>query len=305
MPRPHPSHRPAASTARPSAHPLLAALALVLPALQAAAAESVVRFAPLPLENERVIHEQFRGLVDYLEETAGVTIRWRPLEDYGEIIARFRAGELDLAYLGPLPYVVLAREHPEAEPLGCFRDARGRARYTCSLVAWGERALAPGDVTGMRIGLTQPYSTCGYLAVSAMLGEAGRRLDGDGNRFEYAGSHSRAALGVVRGEYDVAGVKTAIAGRYRHLNLRVIATSDPYPGFTLVANGATLDPPVRRALGEALLALDPEGDPADRARVQSWGAAIRRGAVAPGECDYSGVAAALDALPWPLPGSEP
>lgn len=282
---------------------LLLALAAIVPL--AAEAQKPIRFAPLPLENLKIIHEQFQGLADYLHEATGLEIQWVRFSDYADIIDGFRAGEVDLAYLGPLPYVILARDHPATRPLCCFRDADGSAAYTCSLVAFADSGLSLETLRGVRFGLTQPYSTCGYLATSHMLVEAGLSLTADGNRFSYAGSHSEAALGVVQGRYDVAGIKTAIAGRYSHLGLDVIATSPAYPGFNLVANAATLDQATIDRLQEALLRLDPIAHPELAARMEGWGDQIHHGTVPPDQCDYSGVAAALADLPWPIPRGVP
>lgn len=273
----------------------------------AARAGQVVRFAPLPIEDPAIVHEQFRGLVDFLQEQTGLDIRWVPLSDNAEIVRQFRDGAIDLAYLGPLPYVILARDDPTARPLACFRDADGDGEtgYTCSLIAIADSGLSLERLKGVRFGLTQPYSTCGYLASSQMLAAAGLTLTGDGNSFSYAGNHSAAALGVVRGKYDVAGVKTSIAGRYRHLGLDVIATSPSYPGFTLVANGATLDEPTIDRLQETVLRLDTARHPELAGRMRTWGEQIRNGAVPHDRCDFSGVAAALAKLPWPIPEANP
>jgi phosphonate transport system substrate-binding protein len=270
-----------------------------------ARAEQVIRFAPLPLEDPKIVHEQFGGLVDYLQEQTGVEIRWVALRDNAEIVRQFRASAIDLAYLGPLPYVILARDHPAARPLCCFRDADGETAYTCSLIMVADSGLSLERLKGVRFGLTQPYSTCGYLASSQMLATAGLSLTGDGNSFSYAGNHSAAALGVAQGKYDVAGVKTSIAGRYRHLGLDVIATSPPYPGFSLVANAATLDEPTIERLQEVVLRLDRTRHPELAGRMQAWGEQIRNGTVPHGHCDFSGVAAALTGLPWPIPEGSP
>ncbi len=268
-----------------------------------AQADQTIRFAPLPLEDIKIIHEQFRGLSDYLQETTGYTLEWIHLSDYADIIDRFKANEIDLAYLGPLPYVILKRDYPAAESIGCFKDEEGQTNYTCSLITWGENNLAAESITNATIGLTQPYSTCGYLSVSQMLAEAGRKLDGDGNSFSYAGSHSAAALGVARGEYDVAGVKTTIAKRYEHLNTKIIATSRPYPGFALVANKNTLNKETFNRLKAALLKLNLQNNPELQERITSWGKQIRNGIAPPQECDYKNVSDALHGLPWPIPGS--
>lgn len=283
---------------------LALALALHLCAPTAQAGQ-VVRFAPLPLEEPKIVHEQFEGLVNYLQEQTGFEIRWVPLSDNAEIVRQFRAGAIDLAYLGPLPYVILARDHPAARPLCCFRDADGETAYTCSLIAVGESGLSLERLKGVRFGLTQPYSTCGYLASSQMLAAAGLSLTGDGNSYSYAGNHSAAALGVAQGKYEVAGVKTSIAGRYRHLGLDVIATSPSYPGFPLVANAATLDEPTLERLQEVVLRLDRARHPELAGRMKTWGEQIRNGTVPHGHCDFSGVAAALANLPWPIPEVSP
>jgi phosphonate transport system substrate-binding protein len=257
------------------------------------------------LEDRKIIHEQFQGFSDYLSSQTKRSMEWVYLNDYADIIEQFSQDRIDLAYLGPLPYVILKRRFPGAEPLACFKEADGSPSYTCSLVTYGGSGLQLEDLKGVHIGLTQPYSTCGYLAVTQMLGRAGRGINRDGNRFTYAGSHSAAALGVARGEYDVAGVKTVIAERYAHLDLESIATSSHFPGFTLVANSRTVDPATIRALREALLDLDPKMDSAKQEMMSGWGKHIRNGAVPAEQCDYSGVDGTLDSLPWPIPGARP
>jgi len=267
-------------------------------------AESL-RFAPLPLEDRKVIHEQFQGLASYLGEAVGLEVEMVYLNDYSEILARFRQQEIDLAYLGPLPYAILRRDFADAEPLVCFRDVTGAASYTCSLVAYGGSGLTTDDLQGKHIGLTQPYSTCGYLAVSEMLAEAGSSLEADANSYEYAGSHSSAALGVVQGRYDLAGVKTAIAQRYEHLDLQILSTSRAFPGFTLVANTRTVTAPIIGRLRKALLELDPRTDEQAGLLVASWGIHLRQGAVPPESCDYGGIEEAMGRVPWPIPGARP
>lgn len=294
---------PLITICRATASKLLTAALLSSVVVSIVAAETI-RFAPLPLEEPSIVHEQFGGLIDFLAEHTQTQIQWLSFPDYGDLITAFREGEVDLAYLGPLPLALLQRVHGDARPLGCFRDADGAPHYTCSLVAYGEDNVFPNEIQGKRIGLTQPYSTCGWLAVSEMLHRAGRRLDGDGNSLAYAGSHSQAALGVVRGEYDVAGVKTEIAQRYAHLNLEPIAESQRWPGFSLVANMATLSAQQVARLRAALLELEDASQKPGMSRLTTgWGNQVRNGIVAPEECDYSTVHSALARLPWPIPGA--
>jgi phosphonate transport system substrate-binding protein len=262
-----------------------------------------IRFAPVPMEGKKILHEQFFGLLGYLEESVGRPVVLINFDDYSELLEAFRNDEIDLAYLGPLPYALLAKSDDGVEPLACFREADGLSSYTCSLVAMGGRQFDLAHAQGLHIGLTQPFSTCGYLAVSQMLESSGRRLEEPGIRFSFAGSHTEAALGVVRGEYDLAGVKTTIAERYRHLDLRVLNVSSPFPGFGVYANRRQLSASDIERLREVLLSLEPATNEADRERMKSWGSGLRNGAEAPSNCDYQGVLDAVAGLPGLLEAS--
>jgi phosphonate transport system substrate-binding protein len=248
--------------------------------------EKPIRFAPLPMEGRKILHEQFYGLIGYLQQAVNRPIELVDFSEYGALLQGFRDGEVDLVYLGPLPFALLAKTRNDVEPVVCFRESDGQSRYTCSLVAAGGSQIALATDQNLHIGLTQPLSTCGYLAVSQMLKRVGRRLDDPGIRYSYAGSHTAAALGVVRGEYDLAGVKTSVAERYRHLDLHTLAVSRPYPGLGLYANRSRLDTGVIERMRQALLDLDPVNSAFDRFQMRNWGESLRNGAIAPDQCSY-------------------
>jgi phosphonate transport system substrate-binding protein len=253
--------------------------------LSVVAAEKPLRFAPLPMEGEKILHEQFFGLLRYLQQVIDRPIEMVHFDDNGELLQAFRDDAVDLVYLGPLSYALLAETDEDVEPVVCFREADGQARFTCSLVAMGGYPIDLQRDSGLHISLTQPLSTCARLAVPRMLEVSGRRLQDPEIRFSYAGSHTEAALGVVRGEYDLAGVKTAIAERYRHLNLQTLAVSRPFPGFGLYANRRRLQAEVVERLRQALLRLDPGADAEADEWVKTWGGSLRNGVVEPSHCD--------------------
>ncbi|MCU7848586.1 MAG: hypothetical protein KZQ89_11390 [Candidatus Thiodiazotropha sp. (ex Lucinoma kastoroae)] len=49
-----------------------------------------IRFAPLPLEDSRIMHEQFHGLVQYLNRESQQRIEMVFYTDYGENLHRFK-----------------------------------------------------------------------------------------------------------------------------------------------------------------------------------------------------------------------
>lgn len=258
--------------------PLLAITA----SMTATAQAETIRFAPLPMENRETVVKQYRPMVLYLEKALNVTIEFVFSENYADIINNFAKGQIDLAYLGPLPYVELRAKVGKAEPLVHFNESSGQPMYTCAIVTLADSPLKLQKLKNSKIALTQPLSTCGYLSVNGLLQEQGSRLED--NRYTYLDKHDTVALAVVRGEYDAGGLKTAIGKKYSHLGLKIVAETAPMPSFGMVGNRATMSTATMQALREALIKLDPAA--ADKEMLASWGDNLRYGAVAAADKDY-------------------
>lgn len=241
-----------------------------------------IRFAPLPLENRETLVKQYRPMALYLEKQLNTTIIFDFSDDYAEIISKFIAGKIDIAYLGPLPYVELRAKYDKAEPLVHFNEASGKPMYSCAIVVLADSQLKLEGLKDRKIALTQPLSTCGYLSVNGLLREHGSSLAN--NRYTYLDKHDAVALAVVRGEFDAGGLKTAIGKKYSHMGLTVLAETAPMPSFGLVANQATLSGETIKALREILIKLDPVG--VDKVMLATWGENICNGAVEATDKDY-------------------
>ena len=241
-----------------------------------------IRLAPLPMENRETQVRQFRPLALYLEDQLKVTVELVFSEGYQELIEKFINQSIDLAYLGPLPYVELKAQYAKAEPLVHFNEASGKPVYTCSIIAVADSAISLQNVRSQKIALTQPLSTCGYLAVHGLLKEQGSNLED--NRYAYLDKHDAVALAVVRGDFSLGGVKTAIAKKYSHLGLKILAETGPMPSFGLVANTATLSPQQTEAITTVLSHLAPAG--ADKEMLATWGENLQHGAVKASDQDY-------------------
>ena len=261
-----------------------AVLALTLMVAAMAQAETI-RFAPLPMENRETVVKQYRPLALYLEKELQVTVEFFFADNYADIITAFVNGQIDLAYLGPLPYVELRAKYGKAEPLVHFNEASGKPMYTCAIVAQADSSLQLRGLKNSRFALTQPLSTCGYLAVNGLLQEQGSRLED--NRYAYLDKHDAVALAVVRGEYDAGAVKAAFGKKYTHLGWKVVPETPPLPYFGLVANRPPMAATTMQALREALIKLDPAVT--DKEMLASWGENIRYGAVAAADKDYNPV----------------
>ncbi len=246
----------------------------------AQAGEETLAFAPLPMEAPEVVVGQWKPLLNYLERKLGIRLRIDYSQSNEEILEKFRTGEIDLAYLGPLPYVVLKEGFPAALPVVQFNEANGQPAYACAVVALAERKLDMRKIRGMQVALTQPLSTCGYLSAEGLLRQSGGTLEA--NHYRYLAMHDAVALAVVRGDYDAGVLKSAIGRKYAHLGLTTLAETPPLPSLALVANSTRVSAETVERLRVALV----EADSAVRA---GWGDNIRHGAVPAADKDYDPV----------------
>lgn len=277
-------------------------LVALLGVLSSNASAEPLRFAPLPLEDREVMVREFLGFVRYLSDQAGRRIELVHTSSYDELIKRFQRDEIDLAFIGPLPYLLINRQEGTARPLVRFKEPDGRDTYTCALTIFGDRLFDPALLAGRRLALPDPLSTCGEVTIKPLLREKG--LDPARLEIGFFGQHDAVARAVVLDEADIGGMKSSMARRYRSLGLRIVAESPPVPGFALVANTRTVPEDVQARLIEALLSLPRPGTPEAASLMHSWHAGLRHGAVPASDGDFDRLRAALRdnaGPPPPLP----
>ena len=281
---------------------LLYVLLLLVWSCARPAAAQELRFAPLPMEQKEKVLHQITPMLHYLEKPLGHHFSINYYENYADILQDFQEKKIDLAFLGPLPYVQLRKKYPDAEPVVRFLDRDGKDTYTCSLITGIESGLSTvAALKGKHLGLTQPHSTCGYLSSNFLLQQVD--LTVEDTEFRYTGSHQEVALAVVRGEFDAGGIKTSIAKQYAHLGLRFLAESKSFPGFLLVANKQTLPPEQIAIIRNTLLQLRPLDNTAHAAETKTWGKNVRYGTTEAQDNDYDVIRKQLQGITIPTRGN--
>lgn len=196
-------------------------------------------FAPSPMNNTQKVLEEFTSMVVYLEEQLGRKIEYVYEKKYDDMIGSFKENKIDLAYFGPLPLATLHKTFPHAIPLLSFNEPNGQSGYQCVLVKFAKDEINFKQYQHIKVALTQPLSTCGYMQTKVLL-KAHAHKNIEEMKFNYLGNHEEVALSVIRGDFMIGGMKESIAKEYQSLGLKILQASPMLPSFTLVANAKTL-----------------------------------------------------------------
>lgn len=242
-------------------------------------AQQTLTYTPLPMVGARKVVADSRPMLDFLEERLDLDIELHYEKVNADVVRAFQQGSIDLAEIGPLPYVALRELYPQAQAVLFFVEPDGSTHYTCSLVTAFD---GPGSMAEVKeigripLASTQQLSTCGPLSTGYLLHKNG--IDPQAASFEILGNHEAVALAVIRDEYPLGGVKTHIARRYFSLGLKVLDETPPMPAFALVVNRKTVEAETIDAITKALLA-------ASLNQRTEWGVA-RQGFVRAHDDDY-------------------
>ena len=235
-------------------------------------------FAPLATKDIKSIHTQFLPMTNYLEKKLKIKIKIDYNSSYDNLLEKFINGEIDIAYLGPLPYLSLEERYPYLKPLVNFKNEKGEVSYTCSFVSFISTKSSIKNMIDTKIALTQPLSTCGYLFVHDVLNTLNTNIEK--NKYRYLGRHDKVALSVITNEFKYGGLKTDIAKEYSHLGLEEIVRSKAIPGFILVGNKKTVNPQMLKDIKNTMLRVEEK-------ELSSWHKNIKFGTKETNDAEYN------------------
>ena len=205
--------------------------------LNAQTPKRIFNLAPLPTKKLEQNIKEFLPIHSYMQKKMGIKINYVHLKNYRDILDGFKNGSIDIAYLGPLPFIELYKEYKYAKPIVIFKQRNGLAKYRCVLAKFKDDNIDFSKK--IKVALTQPLSTCGYFMSSKLLKEK-FSVNLKDKYYDYTMSHTNALSAVLKGEFDIAGAKESIAQRFESLGLEIIAKSEPLPGFSIVVNTKTV-----------------------------------------------------------------
>ena len=234
---------------------------LSLPAFVQAAADpdpQTLKVALLPDENASTVIKNNQALKDYLVAQLGKKIELIVTTDYSSMIEAMRHGRLDLAYFGPLSYV-LARQKSEIEPFAALK-VKGSTTYQSVVIAntaSGVKTIA--DIKGKDVAYGDTASTSSHLIPKSVLAEGGL-MAGRDYKEHFVGSHDAVALAVQNGHAQAGGLSRPIFESLVERKIvsldkvKVLAYSKPFPQYPWTMR-SNLKPELKEKIRNAFLSL--------------------------------------------------
>ena len=223
---------------------------------------STLKVALLPDENAATIIKKNKALQDYLEKKLGKKVQLIVTTDYSSMIEAMRHGRLDLAYFGPLSYV-LARQKSDIEPFAAVKQ-NGKTTYQAVLIANTSSGINKiGDIAGKNVAFGDKASTSSHLIPKSMLAEK-NLYAGKNYKEHFVGAHDAVAMSVQNGHAQAGGLSKPIyetlvqRGMIKPQKVKVIATSKPFPQYPWTMR-SDLNPQLKQKIRTAFLEIN---DPA-------------------------------------------
>ena len=257
----------------------------------------------LPGESAPTVMRLNEPLRAYLEKRLGIPVELFVGANYAATGEALRFGRLDIAYLGPVTYILRSRNaklEPFARP---SHEVVGPTFQAVIIVPAASPAKTLADLKGGEIAFGDPASTSGTWVPRYQLLDAGL-ASGRDYTLRVLGAHDAVALAVSNGKVAAGGLSKPIferllkEGKIDPTKVRVLAESPAIPEYLWTFREG-LDPAFKEEIRKAFIHVtDPDALRVFRAeafipavdsdvdRVRTWIAAIQGAnpdAVPPGQ----------------------
>jgi phosphonate transport system substrate-binding protein len=217
-------------------------------------------FAYTPVEDPLVYQNAFKPFTDFLAQCMGKRVVYYPVQSNSAEIEAMRSGRLHVGGFstGPTGFAVNVAG---AVPFAAKGTEKGPHGYhLISIVKKNSPYQKLSDLKGKRVAHTSPSSNSGHLAPLVLYPPEGLNPNEDYKPL-MSGGHDKSALGVLSGDYDMAGVASDVfermvtRGTLSADDFRIIFTSPIFPTSSF-AYAHDLHPDLVRKIRGCFFAFD-------------------------------------------------
>lgn len=272
-------------------------LSLMLPvAVQAAedsANPSKLKIGLLPGESAPTVMRLNEPLRAYLEKTLSMPVEMSVGANYAATSEALRFGRLDIAYLGPITYILQSRKVQLEAFARPSHAVVGPTFQAVVIVPADSTAQTLKDLKGKEVAFGDPASTSGTWVPRYMLADAGL-VSGRDYTLRVLGAHDAVALAVAGKKVAAGGLSGPVyerllkEGKIDSKAVRVLSYSPAIPEYMWVFREG-LSPEMKEKIRKAFIGVnDPEALKVFRAesfipavdsdvdRVRNWISTIER-----------------------------
>jgi phosphonate transport system substrate-binding protein len=221
--------------------------------------KSAIIMGLIPAENNQEMARKFEPMRSYLQKKLNRPVKVFQATDYAGVIEAMKKGRVDIAWYGPLSYV-LAEKEAGAEAFAVGVLSNGKSTYKSLFVVPGNSSVKSlQDLKGKSVAFVDPASTSGALIPTYLIKKATGQLPQQFfGKLIYAGSHDAAELAVKNKTVDAAADDDITYENMLSKNLitkdsnRVLTESEPLPGSPLTYR-KDLDQNTKEKIKDAIL----------------------------------------------------
>ncbi len=229
-----------------------------------------LRLGFVPLTEQDQLIESVRPLAELIEKgllDQGIQQKVEAFTaaNYVGVVEALGSGQVDIALLPPLAYVLAHKENGTQILLSAI-NKEGKKSYVSELVVrQDDPAQKVEDLQNHVIAFVDPSSTSGYLYPAALLKQKGISLDEDQAKILFAGGHDAALLSLINKDADVACVykdaRQKLLKDHPEImeQTRILAYTSEIPYIALTAS-KDLDPQRQEAIKKVFLTQLSTGD---------------------------------------------
>ena len=232
-----------------------------------------VRIGVLPDESNDALRERYTPLFEFLSLETGFAHELIIPDSYDDLLTKFGAGQIDLAYFGGVTFVKASSDYG-AIPLA-MRDVD--SRFTSVFIVHGDSKFDMQDLQGKNLAFGSKLSTSGHLMPRFFLQSEHEITPEDHfNSVRYSGKHDRTAYWVRDGEVDVGAANAEVVrkmfkdGRLQPGDVRIIWTTPPYADYVWAVHPSVPES-LRQEIQRAFLKLSAD-DPQHEMLLSNLGA---------------------------------
>lgn len=180
------------------------------------------------------LEKRFSPLADYLSKNLGTRVTIKVSPSYIEHIQRVARGEVDIAYLGPVPLVRAYKINPDLKLLARL-EVDGKPVFSGKIVTHDNSGIDNlQQLKSKKFAFGSKSSTMSHLVPRYELIQAGvfEQLAG----FKHLKGHKSVAIAVMLGKYDAGAVKEEVFNLYKDQGMKLIHTTQPISEHVFVAS---------------------------------------------------------------------